>query len=894
MFARIPLGVRIFLVSGLLVLIALVVAGTVASSQSQGVARATVAQSLEGALSAQRFFTRNQAIELEGLARSIGSNAAFAEYIAQAIQGDSGLGDSLSADVGSILDQLLERKDEYGFDFMIALDAEAMVMADTESDEAFEQSMEDHPLVARAISEGFPQSGYWIRDGVLYFASITAIERQRETVGALIVARKVADEIAAAFAEASGSWIVYTIIDPETRTEKVAAASIPRNDAERLLATVAEIDGGLNQMVEMTESAEPQLVKVANERIAVRARAIGRNQDQGRLGAVLVADSYDAATLGFQRLIGSIWWTGAVMLALSMIGSVLLGLSVTRPLAELGAAVESAADGDLGKSLPVSAAREVGRVSRSVNRLLSELREKRDMEGYIFDLSRYLPDPAQQPVAHATHTRARLDMSIQVGAMAVLGMDFRAFGRGSGTESASEVFLQLRAAVQLTGVNLDAIGAHLIGGYGQRFFIGFDGPSACDLALQFAGSAVRALRERGYGERMPVLALGHGELTRGALNLARQALPGAVGISLLQVQRLLEEAPPGALLLAPTAEGQLRQLKQTVPKLPHAEGGLTQKRFFALAFDQLPQLPATPASSAATAVGSTVALGAAAVPAARLPGPGDLFANRYEIQAVLGSGGMGMVYKARDIELADFVALKMLHASTDADRALLEALKSEIRIARKITHPNVVRTYDFGEAEGLPFISMEYVRGMTLRYLLRQRGRLPYSAALRIARQLCLGLEAAHREGVLHRDIKPENLILDQGGAAKLMDFGIARNVRLTDRAEADAERNRFVGTPAYAAPEQMSGDALDERTDIYACGILMSEMFCGELPFTGENTMDLYMSRMQSEPIKPSALWPECPPELEAVILKCISREPAKRYASARALHEALSELRA
>ncbi len=191
-----------------------------------------------------------------------------------------------------------------------------------------------------------------------------------------------------------------------------------------------------------------------------------------------------------------------------------------------------------------------------------------------------------------------------------------------------------------------------------------------------------------------------------------------------------------------------------------------------------------------------------------------------------------------------------------------------------------------------PYISMEYVRGLTLRYLLGETDRVPYSAALRIARQLSTGLAAAHEVGVLHRDIKPENLILEANGNAKLMDFGIARPARRA--APGHTQPGTFIGTPNYCAPEQLTGDDVDERGDIYACGVVMSEMFCGGLPFTGANTMEIYEAQMRNEPIRPSKLWPEIPPELEAVILRCLRRDRQERFASARELNAALTELRA
>ena len=177
---------------------------------------------------------------------------------------------------------------------------------------------------------------------------------------------------------------------------------------------------------------------------------------------------------------------------------------------------------------------------------------------------------------------------------------------------------------------------------------------------------------------------------------------------------------------------------------------------------------------------------------------------------MLGAGGMGIVYKARDRELDDLVALKMLKRDLWGDRTQLDRLKSELKLARKITHPNVLRTYDFGEMDGIPFISMEFVRGVTLRYMLDQTRRLPYSAGLRLAKQLCAGLAAAHAVGVLHRDIKPENLILEPTGNAKLMDFGIARPIdRMTP---GQTQAGFIVGTPQYLAPEILKGQEADFR----------------------------------------------------------------------------------
>jgi serine/threonine-protein kinase len=261
-------------------------------------------------------------------------------------------------------------------------------------------------------------------------------------------------------------------------------------------------------------------------------------------------------------------------------------------------------------------------------------------------------------------------------------------------------------------------------------------------------------------------------------------------------------------------------------------------------------------------------------------GPGTLLGSRFEILAVLGAGGMGVVYKARDRELDDLVALKMLKREAAGDQALLARLKSELKLARKITHPNVLRTFDFGDVDGHPFISMEYVRGITLRGMLEQSGRLPYSAAVWLARQLLAGLAAAHALDILHRDIKPENVLLDSAGNLKLMDFGLARPVERQGRGE--TREGFIVGTPHYLSPEQIESREPDKRSDVYACGVVLFELFTGRLPFEGANPMDVLMKHLKQPPPRPSELAPELPAALEALVLACLAKDAAARPSDA------------
>jgi serine/threonine-protein kinase len=187
---------------------------------------------------------------------------------------------------------------------------------------------------------------------------------------------------------------------------------------------------------------------------------------------------------------------------------------------------------------------------------------------------------------------------------------------------------------------------------------------------------------------------------------------------------------------------------------------------------------------------------------------------------------------------------------------------------------------------------MEYVRGVTLRYLLDQTHRLPYSAGLRLAKQLCAGLGAAHSVGVMHRDIKPENLILEPTGNAKLMDFGIARPIRRMEAGQTEA--GFIVGTPLYMSPEQLRGEEVDARADIYSAGVVLFEIFTGELPFKGAGAMQIMLKHLEEPPPAPRTVWPEVPPKLEAIILRCLEKDPAARYRTVEELQKDLELLSA
>ena len=260
--------------------------------------------------------------------------------------------------------------------------------------------------------------------------------------------------------------------------------------------------------------------------------------------------------------------------------------------------------------------------------------------------------------------------------------------------------------------------------------------------------------------------------------------------------------------------------------------------------------------------------------------PGTVVAGRYRILGLLGRGGMGEVYRADDLKLGQGVALKFLPREVEADGARQARFLNEVKIARQISHANVCRVYDVADVDGRQFLSMEYVDGEDLAGLLRRIGHLPKDKAVQIARQLCAGLAAAHEQGVLHRDLKPANVMIDGRGRAKITDFGLA---------VLGEDREHGAGTPAYMSPEQLAGEAATVKSDLYALGLVLYELFTGHRPFSASSAQELARLQRESTPTNPSTHVEGFDPAVERVILRCLRSDPDERPPSALTVAAAL-----
>src|SRR5262252_7788827 len=299
------------------------------------------------------------------------------------------------------------------------------------------------------------------------------------------------------------------------------------------------------------------------------------------------------------------------------------------------------------------------------------------------------------------------------------------------------------------------------------------------------------------------------------------------------------------------------------------------------------ELATSPAALGAGPVVAAVRVGrlvsSDAIPVGGLT-PGAILADRYRIIGLLGRGGMGEVYRADDLKLGQPVALKFLPRELSADPVRRERFFAEVRITRQLAHPNICRVYDIAEVNGQHFLSMEFIDGEDLASLLKRIGYLPNEKALDIARQLVAGLAVAHERGVLHRDLKPSNIMIDGHGRVRITDFGLA--IAATDE---ETEAAEVLGTPAYMAPEQFAGKGATTRSDIYALGLVLYEIYSGKRAFNATTIADLRQQKEGAPPTAPSEIRHGLDPVVDRLIMRCLERDPRGRPSSVAQLAAAL-----
>ena len=868
--SRLSLSARIFLATALIVTLAVATAVAVTTLLGNQVADRAVRDSLARSSWVQSQFQNSQIGELLQASNLVAGDPAFFAYVADSI--DRG-------DVASLTDALADRQADLG-DFVMVLDPDGFVLTQAGDPLKLEEDFSAEPLYQKALEE-FEAAGLWTRGDRLYNTTAVLIVAGDVLQGVLVAAEAIDDAFADELREVNATEVTFVLTPPDGAPVRVATTLEP-NMADGLVAAVAAQPGLLSPAVG-AESA-PRNLEVELRRKHWLAQVKPLTDTGGRtLGAAVYAASLEEKIEPYKRISSIFAAVGLAAILLSLLISYLLPRRVLAPISQLAEAAQAAAEGDYDQQIEATTGDEVGQLASAFSTLLAELREKRDMEIYVAELARSLPD---------TETGGTEAEPAETHDSALLGVELRDYSPGTTAVDPRQTLEILTRDLRRISRTVRTQNGRIESLLGHRLVASFSGPRRSQQALSAAADVVAHQSTSGTTSSLAV-ALVVGPAVTGTVTLDNRPERAVAGWPIEQLENLLRVARSGTLLFSKSAHDELAQTLQIAGVAP-------QEHRSTVSSVPLFSLPADSVSSFSGPEGSaTLEMTSAEPMMDRMGttlsgvGPGSVLAERFEILSELGAGGMGVVYKARDRTLNELVALKMLKQDVFAGTERLERLKDELRLARKISHPNVLRTFDFGEADGFPFISMEYVRGITLKDLLDQSGSLPLSAGLRLARQLCRGLWAAHSQSVLHRDIKPENMIIEHNGNAKLMDFGIARPMKRSRVAQ--TQPGTLVGTPFYLAPEQLEGSEPDERADIYACGVVFYEIFTGNLPYPSDgNIMQVIQRKMNEEPAPPSQHWPTIPHTLEDIIMRCLERNRDQRFSDVEALLKELEILRA
>ncbi|HEX5719335.1 MAG TPA: protein kinase [Thermoanaerobaculia bacterium] len=872
--AGLSLGTRVFLVTSLLILLSVGTAVVLTSLRVRSTAQAEADRALKSSAAVQSLVQAQRFQQLSLISGIFAGDPEVAAYLGETAG---------TVDVASALDQLGEGQARLGFDFAILLNPSGHVIVRTDNPNATGEDLSQRPLVAKAV-EDFEGSGIWQEGDRLYYAVAVPVTKAFELYGYLITGFAIDDAAANQVNEVSGSQLAFVTLGKEPR---VVATTLSPTTARSLAAALRSGEKGMGKAMREGEAVpRTELTLDGESWLAFQSPLMDAAGKP--VGATIALASMGQGLAAYREI-------QIVLIAAGLFSALLAGgLSyylvkrTLQPVKQLAAAAEAARQGNYDQRISSERGDEVGQLAGAFDELLADLREKRDMATYVTELSRNLPEPSQGKAAVGTP---------QTRELLLMGIELRRFARpvnGAGPQATLDLL-----AIDLKRISnaISANRGHVEGVIGHRVLARFDGASRGTRALAAAAQILGNMGDQSNEETdTPVVALASGRTVTGPVSYGEQMERGVVGLPVQQIESLLREATPGELLLSRDVHEELREpFEQAGYRLAERRGLLSPQPLYVVSGQMASRLTSERGIGLGGPGGSVIPAGAAGTAGTGVDtlsgiSPGALMGQRFEILAVLGSGGMGVVYKARDRELDDLVALKMLRKELLGDPGNLERLKAEIKLARKITHPNVLRTHDFGEIGGMPYISMEYVRGVTLRYLLDQTHRLPFSAGLRLAKQLCAGLGAAHAQGVMHRDIKPENLILEPTGNAKLMDFGIARPIKRMEAGQTEA--GFIVGTPLYLSPEQLEGQEVDARADIYSTGVVLYEIFTGELPFNGSSAVEIMMKHLRDPAPPPRSHWPEIPPKLEATILRCLEKDPEARYRTVEDLQKDLETL--
>jgi class 3 adenylate cyclase/predicted Ser/Thr protein kinase len=892
--AKFPLVWKLFGLTALLIAIVVAVAVAITIERANAIAKTTVNNSIAGAAKLFKEFERQRLGRLALPAELLGTDPNFAAYIQKSLMGEPGsTAPAVSAspaaapavpaappslDLPSIADQLEQRRQAFGSDLFILLDDQGRVVARTDQPAVtaptYEDLYKETPLVKNIVDDASLETstGVMSLGGKLYHAAVAPVGagQPRVRVGYLVNAYAIDDTFANRIAQSTNAGVMFgSAASPSI----VRSTNAPSFGMQQMT--------GVEQIFKTGKAMPPSTADVEGSKYVMTGEPLQSGAQT--VGAAVFLRSLDRELAPFKQIENSLLAGGGGGLLLAFIFSWLIAKRVTHPIEELAMIAQSVTGGDYTVHPPIDRSDEVGILGRSFAKMITALRDKAEIE----ELYEQMAAKSQEREAIGAPRQsevAKLDEGT------VLVTDLRDLPATVGAGDAGNVIAAVSKAMKLQEAEVerqDGFVREILGHHLVSIFRG-------DRGILHAIRAARAINEElatmGEGHMTIGAGIATGEFVTGSVDLQGDNGIAIVGNAPLLAMLFAWHAPTGYAYIsyetAQAAGGEIIstssreqvQLKWLPQPLPVASLPLVS-----LTTNMMRAIGQTPSAMATMRIDETIpGQTAPGVIAARELVPGSVFANRYRIDSIIGRGGMGVVYKAVDAQLDETVAIKTLPGDVmSRSPEDLERFKREIRLARKITHRNVLRTYDYGEAEGVYFISMEFVRGYTLAELLEEAPahQMVPRVGMGIARQICRGLEAAHEQGIIHRDIKPQNVLIDHKGEVKLMDFGIAR---MAEAHEGMTQAGLIVGTPHYMSPEQVQGKQLDPRSDVYSMGVMLYEMLAGQKPFVSSSLTGVLTAHITENARPPIELRPEIGREVNAIVMRCLAKDPKARYGNA------------